>query len=702
MQYDEFFFKESANKKARLIWLVLCVALTVINAIDVVRGDHGVPYFIAYMVFCWVPFVFGLVMLKIKGMDFTYYKDIVAVGYGWFYLMTLFTTNSHLSFAFFFPLASMTLLYKNKGYVVRVCVAAFAMLLFYVGKNWMAGLTTAADIYAYEVQILSMVLCNMGLILSIKHLITSDGSMMEDVQRNLDRVVHTVEQVKDASNAIVEGMTVVRELTDENKEGAQIVVESMEELAENNTTLYQKTMSSMDMTSKINNQVENVAGMVQNMVQLIDGSSTHSNLSAQELQEVVASANEMAKLSREVEDILVAFKAEFEMVKTETSTIEEITERTNLLSLNASIEAARAGEAGRGFAVVAGEIRNLSMGTQNSSTRIIDALNHLEETSDRMTRSITKTIELIQASLEKVEKVNQSVAIIAEDSTMLGNNIQQVDSAMKEVEESNQSMVDNMKQICDVMIAMTTSVENTEHANRAMLSKYEETSENVEHIEHVVGGLMEQLGMGGFMGIKDICAGMRISLASKKKEDVVYGGKIIALQDNVLTVEMDRALPELLWAPGGNPDMQLKAAIGSVLYIWEAPEAIPSKGKTNCEYVITLHTTPQIMNRRKYPRMPLHDACSAKVESEELAFDGRMLNISAGGFAFGTRAKNLEHIKGKVVELEIPTIAIPECKKLTGDVIRISESNGQFIIGCRLFEDNMAIKEYVEKHHNEE
>ena len=129
----------------------------------------------------------------------------------------------------------------------------------------------------------------------------------------------------------------------------------------------------------------------------------------------------MSELSNDVENILTEFKNEFETVKEETSTIDNISSQTNLLALNASIEAARAGEAGKGFAVVAEQIRTLSTETKSSSGQIQDALTRLSEISDKMMTSIEQTIKLIQVTLEKVTLTGQNVNKINEDSGKLGD-----------------------------------------------------------------------------------------------------------------------------------------------------------------------------------------------------------------------------------------------------------------------------------------
>ena len=110
------------------------------------------------------------------------------------------------------------------------------------------------------------------------------------------------------------------------------------------------------------------------MVSLTGESIEHATVSGADLEELVKTAHTMSELSSEVDRVLHDFKSEFEMVKQETGTIQNISGQTNLLALNASIEAARAGDAGRGFSVVADQIRTLSTETKSSSGRIEDAL----------------------------------------------------------------------------------------------------------------------------------------------------------------------------------------------------------------------------------------------------------------------------------------------------------------------------------------
>ena len=127
------------------------------------------------------------------------------------------------------------------------------------------------------------------------------------------------------------------------------------------------------------------------------------------------------------------------------------------------------------------------METKNSSGRIRDALTHLDETSGKMTQSITQTLELIQTTREKLTLVKESVSSITQDSTTLGENIKVIDGAMKDVESSNQDMVDNMKQVCDTMGVMTKCINQSDDVSRTMLSKYEESAINVNKIETIVG-----------------------------------------------------------------------------------------------------------------------------------------------------------------------------------------------------------------------
>ena len=701
MGYDAEKFKARANTKAGNIWLILNILLTMQYLSNMTKGTYDQKFIIPFLIIGWVPYIIGVIYTKIKGKSADGYKHILGVGYGLFYGYIVCTSTSLLTFAYIFPVASMTILFKDRKFIVSCGIGNVAIVILSTIIKFMSGMNALADIDNYSLQISCIILCYVCYVLSINHLNLSDGALTDSIKADLDRVVKTVEQVKDSSNMIVDGITVVRELEEENKQGANFVVSSMNELSHNNDILHDKTNSSTQMTTKINNQVENVAALINEVVQLVSESVEHTDISSKELADVVESTKTMAELSGEVDNILREFQQEFSKVKTETGTIGEINSQTNLLALNASIEAARAGEAGKGFAVVADEIRNLSTETEESSDRIMTALGHLENTSNRMLKSITTILELIQTTQTKVVQVNDSVSGIAKDSTQIGEHIGVVDSAMQEVESSNRNMVDNMHEIENVMKDITDCIGNADESTKIMLSKYEESARNVDKIENVVGAMMEKLGVGGFMGVQDIKQGMYCTIRqiiSGKPADTESHGEIVEQADGVLYVRFKNKDVDY---KNTSLKYELDIVAANVLYHWSSVSASPATqyGSDVCRLIVA--SLPSIVNRRKYVRMPVNNKCTVTFKGGADVYEGTMVNISANGFAFQTRETEFADCKGENIIVKVPDFPVEQGRVLEGTIIRSTDNDGSHIVGCRMPEDRIEIGNYVSRNYSE-
>ena len=85
-----------------------------------------------------------------------------------------------------------------------------------------------------------------------------------------------------------------------------------------------------------------------------------------------------------------------------------ISEQTNLLSLNASIEAARAGDAGKGFSVVAEEIRSLSEGSREAANEIAAIVDELIANSNVNVEKMKQVEEQVSLQKKKLSETEES------------------------------------------------------------------------------------------------------------------------------------------------------------------------------------------------------------------------------------------------------------------------------------------------------
>lgn len=130
---------------------------------------------------------------------------------------------------------------------------------------------------------------------------------------------------------------------------------------------------------------------------------------SESINEIAISSTNLADSGRRAAQLAIDTVTTAKQTYEALDLIKGISDRTNLLGLNASIEASRAGEHGKGFSVVATEVRKLAQQSKESVATIKKIVENINVSVENISKIIDETANISEEQAATTEEINSTV-----------------------------------------------------------------------------------------------------------------------------------------------------------------------------------------------------------------------------------------------------------------------------------------------------
>ncbi|CDH91563.1 methyl-accepting chemotaxis protein [Clostridium botulinum B str. Eklund 17B (NRP)] len=366
--------------------------------------------------------------------------------------------------------------------ITAVIVLVSAIIIVFVAKQMTSPLASLSD-FSEEI--------SLG---DLTNKLEIDGEdEVAKVANGLNNTVFKLkEMISDISTSADEVMVVSNSLslaTSESLKGNEEVSKSMQEIAAGAVTQAQGASEASIVTGELIEEINEVFKKCNHMINIVEKSSDISNSVSKGVKEAIDSIQNIAETNKlnvqETQTLLEQSKEIGQIV----DVISEISEQTNLLSLNAAIEAARAGEQGKGFAIVADEVRQLAEQSANSSKKIANLIsmiqNQIEIISNKME---TGTCEVV-SGVKKATLVGENFKEIERVFTTVINVADEVSKATNRMEKKASTTSDIINNVAAITEENSAATEQVTASNEEQIAFMHEIVDSTYKLEDLVNNL---------------------------------------------------------------------------------------------------------------------------------------------------------------------------------------------------------------------
>ena len=313
-------------------------------------------------------------------------------------------------------------------------------------------------------------------------LAASANNMIVNTKSLVHKVTGATGQLEQSSREVEEVSGIISNYSED-------ITQAIDEINEGMSRQSEHAQECVTKTDILSSEIQEVSRVVEEVEKLVDETEEMINHGMEIVHLLGDRARETTSITRKVGDSIDSLREESAIIDTFVGTITEISEQTNLLSLNASIEAARAGDAGRGFAVVAEEIRKLADDSAKAAGEIRTNVEHITAQTLNSVESAKNAQNMVAAQTEAVEQVVNVFLRMQKQMGMLIEGLKAIVDSTEKADHERKFTVDAVKNISDIIEETANSAEVV----RDVANKLLESVQNLNETADSLGENMEEL-----------------------------------------------------------------------------------------------------------------------------------------------------------------------------------------------------------------
>lgn len=297
-------------------------------------------------------------------------------------------------------------------------------------------------------------------------LASSASNMIVNNKKLIYKLSDTAYNLEDSARNVNEASTAISDYSGQIGSAIDEINAGIVKQEEHASECINVTNSLSERIKEINADVDVIERAIQDTEQMInEGTDIVNNLAVR--------AAETSDLSAKVGENILKLQKDALSISEFVETINSISNKTNLLSLNASIEAARAGEAGRGFAVVADEIRQLADHSSSATVEIdekignidrhsrasVESAQHAEEVVRLQQSEVGNVIAVFDKIRERMQALVEAVRKITDSAMLADNERREAVMAVNQISEIINSTSDSSSRVSSIADLLLESVD---------------------------------------------------------------------------------------------------------------------------------------------------------------------------------------------------------------------------------------------------